>query len=306
MKVFVSGASGFVGQALCAQLNTLGHEAFPVGRRVSGAVAPAHSSDFWVTPLSCAEVVVHLAARVHVMDDRAGDPLDEFRAANVGATVELAYKAANAGVRRFVFLSSVKVLGEEGTFSELSQPAPVDAYGQSKWEAELALREVAKQTGLEVVVIRPPLVYGPGVRANFLRLIRTVRRGTPLPFGLVENHRSLVYLGNLVSAIIACLAHPSAAGKTYLVSDGEDISTPELIRRLAAALQAPARLIPLSPALMKLGGTLIGRGREMERLLGSLVVDSHVIRRDLDWSSPYSMAQGLQATADWYCGSTDK
>jgi len=205
-------------------------------------------------------------------------------------------------VKRLVFLSSVKVNGEGrlNPYTETDEPKPEDPYGVSKHEAEEILRKVAAETGLEVVIIRPPLVYGPGVKANFLRLLRVADCGVTLPLGSINNKRSFVYLGNLVDAIAVCMKHPGAAGQTYLVSDGEDVSTPELIRRVALSLGKPARLLPFPPGMLHLAGRLSGNSDAVERLIGSLQVDSSKLRRELGWHPPFTMEQGLKETAEWY------
>jgi len=246
--------------------------------------------------------VVHLAARVHVMADDAEDPLREFRRVNRDWTERLARAAAVQGVRRFVYLSSIKVNGEQGArpFTEQDFPNPQDPYGMSKWEAEQALARVSSQTGLEIVVVRSPLVYGPGVGGNVLQLLHIIRRGIPLPLASVHNRRSLIYLGNLVDALACCVKDVRAAGQTYLVSDGEDLSTPELIRRLAKALDLPARVWPVPPVMLRLIGSVAGKQAMIDRLLGSLQVDSSKIRKELNWHSPYSVGQGFAETAAWY------
>lgn len=311
MIVLVTGASGFVGRAACAGLAASGH-AVRAGVRRHGASTLGADEEVVLgdlarpddrrTLLSGVEVVVHLAARVHVMRESATDPDAAFEVANVAATLALARQAAEVGVRRLVFLSSIKVNGEgaQAPYRESDPPAPWDAYAKSKWRAEQGLRELASETGLEVVVLRPPLVYGPGVGANFLRLLRAVERGWPLPFGRVDNRRSLLFLGNLVDAIRVCLTHPDAAGKTYLVSDGEDLSSAELIRRMARAMGKPARLLPLPPAFLRFSGRLVGKSAEMERLLGSLTLDEGLIRRELEWLPPYVLDQGLALTVADY------
>jgi nucleoside-diphosphate-sugar epimerase len=256
----------------------------------------------WSIVLIGVDVVVHLAARVHVMHDTAVDPLAEFRQVNVAGTERLARMASEAGVRRFIYLSSVKVNGEGNVipYTEHDTPVPEDPYAISKWEAEEVLQKVSRETGLEVVILRPPLVYGPQVKANFLRMLEVVKRGIPLPLASINNRRSLIYLGNLVDAIITCINHHKAAGQTYLVSDGEEVSTPELIRQVAVALGKPARLFPFPPSFMKLAGSIIGKSDAVERLLGSLVVDSSKIRRELGWMPPYTMEEGLEETAEWF------
>jgi nucleoside-diphosphate-sugar epimerase len=246
--------------------------------------------------------VVHLAARVHVMADDAEDPLREFRRINRDWTERLARAAALQGVRRFVYLSSIKVNGERSArpFTEQDQPNPQDPYGISKWEAEQALARVSSQTGLEIVVIRSPLVYGPGVGGNFLQLLNIIRRGIPLPLASAQNRRSLIYRGNLIDALLRCAKDVRAAGQTYLVGDGEDLSTPELIRRLAKALGMPPRLWPLPLAVLRWIGSVVGKQAMIDRLLGSLQIDSSKIRQELDWRPPYAVDQGLSETVAWY------
>lgn len=249
------------------------------------------------------DCVVHLAARAHVLDENGTDPLADYRRINVEATRNLAQQAATTGVRRFVFLSSIKVNGEttdERPFNRDDTPQPLDAYGISKREAEDALRRIGADTGMEIVILRPPLVYGPGVKGNFLRLLRAVAHGMPLPLDSINNRRSLVYIGNLVDAIISCMDVPAAAGKTYLVSDGEDVSTPALVRKLAAALGTPPRLLPCPPALLHFGAALLSKRATVMRLTGSLTVDSSALRQELGWQPRYSLDQGLNATTQWY------
>lgn len=318
MKVLITGVDGFVGRALAAHMSTQGHQVITAVRKPRQEFASLAAQNKWMlvsvgdigpetdwrAPLDGVEAVVHLAARVHVMQDRAVDPLAEFRLVNVQGTERLAQMAAAAGVRSFVFLSSIKINGE-GTplgqpFTETDPPNPQDAYALSKWEAEQAVMKVSRETGLEIVILRPPLVYGPEVKANFLRLMQWVAWGVPLPLGATRNQRSLLYLGNLVSAIDACLTHPSAANQTFLVSDGEDVSTSDLIRGLAAAMGRKARLVSLPPALVSAVAKLLQKGREAERLLSSLQVDSSRIRRTLNWQPPYSLRAGIRQTVDWY------
>ncbi len=252
----------------------------------------------WSVALSDVDVVVHLAARVHVMEDIADDPLVEFRKVNVDGTLNLARQAAAAGVKRLVFASSVKVHGEETApgkaFVESDIPAPRDAYGQSKQEAELGLRQIASQSDMEVVIIRPPLVYGPGVKANFAALMRAVQRGWSLPLGAVRNQRSLVGLDNLVDFIMICATHPRAANQTFLVSDGNDLSTPDLVRGLAQAAGVPARLLPVPPRLLGAGAALVGKSASVQRLCGNLQIDISKARDLLDWKPPVSVAEGLR------------
>ena len=246
--------------------------------------------------------VVHLAARVHVMADDASDPLREFRQVNCVWTERLARTAAWQGVRRFVYLSSIKVNGEQTVvpFTEQDPPKPQDSYGASKWEAEEALARVSTQTGMETVVVRSPLVYGPGVRGNFLQLLDILRRGIPLPLASIRNQRSLVYLGNLVDALARCIQDPRAAGRTYLVSDGEDLSTPELVRRLGAAMESKVCLWPCPTSLLYWMGQVAGKRSMIDRLVGSLQVNSSKIQTELRWHPPFTVDAGLSETAAWF------
>ena len=258
----------------------------------------------WREALTDVDMVVHLAARVHVMRESSADPLGEFRLTNRAGTAKLALAAAEAGVHRMVFVSSIKVNGEatpiDQPFSETSVPQPQDPYAVSKWEAEQALIEIAGATSLEVVILRPALVYGPGVAGNFIRMLKAVRRNVPLPFASVENRRSYIYVANLVDAIGLCLTQTSASGNTYLVSDGENVSTPELLLRLGKAVGTPVRLLPVPEKALRMFGRLLRKTDELDRLTGSLVVDSSRIRRELSWCPRFSMADGLQATANWF------
>lgn len=313
--VVVTGASGFIGSALCEALVRHGH-------RVRRAVrTPTHATsdevalgDYgagtdWRQALAGADCVVHLAARTHVVEKEAAGRLAEYRRVNVEATRKLATDALAAGVRRLIFLSSTKVNGEESAagsaFREGDPPQPQDAYGVTKREAEDALLALSGSTPLEAVIVRPPLVYGPGVKGNFLRLMRLVARGLPLPFGAIENRRSLIYVGNLVHAIRACIAAPQAARRTFLVSDGEDFSTPQLIVALARALERRPRLVNCPRPLLESVAALAGKSADIARLTRSLQVDSGLIRRELGWSPPYTAAQGLAETARWYHAHVD-
>ena len=308
MNVVLTGATGFVGAALLPRLMAESGMKLTVATRrdvedIPRAVRQVQVGELtaqcnWDATLSGADVVVHLAARVHVMHDKAADPLAEFRRVNVDGTLNLARQTAAAGVRRFVFLSSVKVNGEGGgkPYREDDPPSPQDAYGISKHEAEQGLWAVARETGLEVTVIRPPLVYGPGVRANFAALMRAVGSGVPLPLGAVDNRRSLVAVDNLADFIATCVVHPQAGDATFLVSDGEDLSTPELVGRLARAMNRPVRLLPVPPRLLKFAGRLAGRRAAVERLCGSLQVDIERARTRLGWSPPVDVDEALRRT----------
>ena len=311
MAVLVTGASGFVGRPLCTALSAAGERVRACVRKADDKIAGAEVFTLgeigpdtgWTRALEGIQCIVHLAARAHVIDERAADPLAEYRRVNAEGTRTLARAAASAGVQRLVYVSSIKVNGEattERAFLESDEPRPQDAYGVSKWEAELALREVAERTQLETVILRPPLVYGPGVKGNFLALLGAVHRGLPLPLDSVRNLRSLLYVGNLVSAIMAVLAHPAAAHQTFMVADGEDVSSAQLVRGLAAALRRPARLLPMPVSVLRALGMITGRAAAVARLTGSLQVDAGLLRRTLDWMPPFSMDTGLRATADWY------
>jgi nucleoside-diphosphate-sugar epimerase len=253
------------------------------------------------------DAVVHLAARVHVMRETSADALAAYRAVNVGATERLARMAAQLGAIRIVYASSIKVNGEstaQEQFRPDDEPRPLDPYGVSKWEAERALWEIAATTPLEIVVVRPPLVYGPEVGGNFLRLLRLVSSGVPLPLARVRNRRSMIYVGNLSSALIACATQARAAGETYLVCDGEDLSTAELVIRLAHALRCRARLVPVPPSWLRLAGAIAGKADEVGRLIGSLTVDGSRLRSTLGWTPPHSVDAGLRETARWFSDST--
>lgn len=310
--VLVTGASGFIGSALVPALNAAGYTTRRAVRRLpqrhstdgeTAAVGDIDGATDWAEALRGIETVVHLAARTHVLRETASDPLAAYRRGNVEGTRRLATQAAAAGVRRMVFLSSVKVNGERTfarPYTEDDTPQPEDAYGTTKWEAEQALRAIERETGLQVVILRPPLVYGPGVKGNFLRLMKLVSRGWPLPLASVRNQRSLIYVGNLVDAIVACIRVPAAAGRTFLVSDGPATSTPELIRALAGALGVAPRLYPFPPSLLTLGTALLGKREEAARVLGSLQVDSSRISRELGWKPAHTFEEGVRATAQWH------
>lgn len=312
-RVLVTGATGFVGRAVCRTLLAAGCTVVAAVRDGNARIAPGVItrvvSDIgpttdWAPHLDGVDAIVHLAARVHRPGKTDAAALAESRRVNRDGTLRLAQAASAAGVRRFVFASSIKVNGEttdnRPPFSEDDSPRPRDSYAVSKWEAEEGLRVVSAQTGLETVIVRPPLVYGEGVKANFLTLLNVCRRAPPLPFAAVDNRRSLIYVGNLADAVARCVAHPAAAGQVFLVRDGEDVATPELVRRIAAALKRPARLFPVPPALLKALARLAGRGDMIARLLDTLAVDDRKIRRELGWSPPFTMAEGLARTASWF------
>ena len=318
INVLVTGANGFVGRELCHVLHADGYPVKGSVRRpgVSEQVAPYDAvvsvgeigpDTDWVDALSEVDVVVHLAARVHMMKEEASNPLDAFRQVNALGTERLALQAAESGVKRFIYVSSIKVNGEgaDKVLSENDKPNPTDPYARSKWEAEQLLSKISAQTGMEVVIVRPPLVYGPGVKANFLSLIRWVDRGVPLPLGAVKNRRSLVSVKNLVDLIIKCIDHPNAAGEVFLVADEDDISTPELLRCVAQGVGRKARLVNVPPRLLKFAFGLIKRREVIERLCGSLVVDISKAKHLLGWAPPISLAQGLSEVTQWYLQKKD-
>lgn len=314
--ILVTGATGFVGSALVRRLSvdgTLGPIKVAIRRADNADInqpTSVHSIQVgdliptadWTAAFQGVEKVVHLAARVHIMNDTNTDPLAEFRRVNVEGTANLARQAAAAGVRRFVFLSSVKVNGEftkpNSPFNAADTPAPVDSYGVSKYEAEQALLGIAADTGMEVVIIRPPLVYGPGVKANFETMMRCLDRGIPLPLaGVTENRRSLVALDNLVDLIVTCLTHPAASNQTFLVSDDEDLSTAALLRRMGQAQGSPARLFYAPLFAIELGAAMLGKRSIYQRLCGSLQVDIRKARELLGWSPPVTVDEGLRRAA---------
>ena len=310
--VLVTGAQGFVGLPLSEALVKLGYQVRGAVRgnfhnkegQETISVGDINGDTVWTEALVDVAVVIHLAARVHVMNETATDALSAYRKVNVEGTVNLAKQTVQAGVKRFIFISSIKVNGE-GTvlghpYCEEQAPAPVDAYGLSKYEAELALQQLAKDTGLEVVIIRPTLIYGPGVKANFKAMMRCLALGIPLPLGSIHNQRGLLALDNLIDLIQVCITHPAAANQTFLASDGEDLSTPELLTAMAVALGKPARLIKLPERLLMQGAKLLGKQAMAQRLCGSLQVDSSKARKLLGWQPPVSVQEALHKVAVAY------
>ena len=308
--VLVTGGSGFLGGGLLRHLAFCGRYSLVAALRRECHELPQSIRRFmyadltayvdWQNALNHVDVVVHSAARVHVMAESAADPVAEFRRVNVEASLNLARQAAKAGVKRFIYLSSIKVNGEFTqpgcAFAADDSPDPVDPYGISKLEAELALKDLALATGMEVVIIRPVLVYGVGVKANFLNMIRWLQRGVPLPFGAVHNKRSLVSLENLIDFIVTCIEHPAAANQTFLVSDGHDVSTTELLRSLAKAMNSPTILLPLPVSLMSVVAKLLGKGAVAQSIFGSLEVDITKNQRVLGWVPPVSFRSAIEST----------
>ncbi|MSU96892.1 SDR family oxidoreductase [Pseudomonas mandelii] len=309
--ILLTGATGFVGGAILKRLHHENKHSVVVAVRDKSRVpiqgvpkVCIESFDGvtrWEEHLTGSNIVIHTAARVHVMNDVEADPLAAFRKVNVEGTLNLARQAAAAGVRRFIFISSIKVNGEgtvPGTaYGADDVPAPVDPYGISKMEAEQGLRELAAETAMDVVIIRPVLVYGPGVKANFLNMMRWLDKGVPLPFGAIYNSRSLVALDNLVDLVLTCIDHSAAANQTFLVSDGEDLSTTALLNKMAKALNKPARLIPVPSWILQSGAALLGKKGLSQRLCGSLQVDLTKTRNLLGWTPPLSVDEALANTA---------
>lgn len=310
-RVLVTGATGFVGNTLCEVLARSGYvvraalrsdRSIPAYISEKTVVGDIATTTDWRAALLGVDEVLHVAARVHVLLD-AGANADVYLETNARGTEHLANESAKAGIRRFVYLSSVKVNGEETTdhaYTSYDEPRPQDAYGTSKWFAEKHVMEIAARTGMEAVVVRSPLVYGPGVRANFLRLLRWVDKEWPLPLGAIENCRSLVSIWNLCDLLALLLRHPAAPGRIWMVSDGEDLSTPQLIQRLGSAMSRRVRLLPVPVSLLRLFGELMGRKAEIARLCGSLVVNIEHTRRELEWSPPVKLDEGLARTVAAY------
>lgn len=337
--ILVTGSDGFVGTAVCREMlrrripvrGCLWQPASLPDGCESIVVGDIGAHTEWNNALVDVEAVVHLAARVHIMDDEAIDPISEFRKTNVEGTRHLAASAAKAGVKRFLYLSSIKVNGEftehrdaaiyqkalfdpnpiesaivPAVFKETDEPRPKDPYAVSKWEAEKALWEIEARTGMPVTILRSPLIYGPGVKANFLKLVQLVDRGIPLPFGGIHNRRSFLGLTNLADLICLCLKHPAARNELYMACDGDDVATPELIRRIALALGKRPRLLPIPGWMMKLAGTLTGKSAQIGRLCSSLLIDSSKARQRLGWAPPSTMDKELRRIAEWYLSKSVK
>jgi UDP-glucose 4-epimerase len=312
--VLVTGGDGFIGSAACRALSAAGHRVRRAVRRAAGdpattdatgvvAVGDIGAQTDWGGALAGIDAVIHLAGRVHVMREPPGDALARFRAVNVAGTRRLAESAACAGVQRIVYVSSIKVNGEttaDTPFRETDAPAPLDPYGVSKWEAEETLRGMSERHGLEAVIVRPPLVYGPGVRGNLRALLRAIARGIPLPLGGIRNRRSLVGLENLVQLLVRCTESSAAAGETFLAADGEDVSTPDLVRQLAAGVGRPARLFAVPEALAAGAAALLGWQDAIARLWGSLQIDASKARSLLEWHPRVRLAEGLRRTGEGY------
>ena len=312
MKILITGANGFVGLPLSQYLITAGHQVIGAVRFQDSvgivnphiqlkAIGDIDEITDWQECLSGVECVIHLANRVHVMDEQSSDPLALYRKVNAEGTLHLARQAGAAGVKRFIFVSSIKVNGESTlpgqALTPKDQHIPVDPYGLSKYEAELGLKLIAEKTGLEVVVIRPPLIYGPGVKANFLKMMQWVEKGIPLPLGAIQNQRSMLGLDNLINFIELCLTHPDAAGQTFLVSDDHDVSTTELLKEIAAAMHRPSRLISAPQSFIEKLLLLLGQRHISERLCGSLQIDISLAKTRLSWKPPHTFRDQLSKTA---------
>jgi nucleoside-diphosphate-sugar epimerase len=299
--ILLTGATGFIGEAVLKQLPAEQVVAFgrtapkqPIAAFHAGEISASTQYD---AALRDVDVVIHTAARVHMMDDKSVDPLEDFRQINTLGTLNLAAQAAKAGVKRFIFISSVKVNGERSdtkAFCHDDRPAPEDAYSQSKAEAEAGLRKLAQETGIEVVIIRPPLVYGPGVKANFASILKLARKNLPLPLGAIHNKRSMVALDNLIDLIIHCISHPAAANQIFMVSDNHDLSTTELLIMLTEAAGKKPRLLPVPQKYLIAFATLFGKKTIADRLCGSLQVDITHTRTTLDWTPPLSVEEGIK------------
>lgn len=307
MNILISGVTGFLGSRLAKKVRG---NVSVIGRKV----IHEFGDNFYFKSigehvdyadcLSKQDVVIHCAARAHVMNDDSEDPLASFREVNTAGTLNLARQAAEARVKRFIFISSIKVNGEstgaDSKFASNHELNPEDPYGISKAEAEKGLIEIAKETGMEVVIIRPPLVYGPGVKGNFLNLLKLSKLSVPLPFGLINNKRSMVYLDNLVDLIITCIDHPEAANRIFLASDGDDLSLARLVTLLKKDMNKSAWLLPIPSFLFSFLGKLTGKSELVDRLIGNLQVDSSDANKYLDWKAPYSVEQGIKATVNYY------
>ncbi len=319
-RVLVTGANGFVGRRACSLLKESGYAVRAAVRDMNEngvdfiqqviddviCVGNIDGSTDWSRALAGVDVVVHLAARVHILQEVSKNPLESFRSVNVLGTGRLAELAASAGVRRFVYISSISIHGnstDERPYVEDDEAHPHSPYAISKWEAEVVLRRIAEKSGLELVIVRPPLVYGPGVGGNFLRLMRWADKGWPLPLGSIRNMRSFIGIDNLADLIVRCVEHPDAAGETFLVADGEDLSTPDLIQRIAALLGRPARILPCPVGVLRKSAAVFGMEDVVDRLCNSLQVSSEKARRVLGWQPSVSLVDGFAGTAKWYADS---
>ena len=306
-KLLITGGTGFIGKAICENLKSYNYLVNITSRNnhlkkqnglIFHNIGEIDQNTKWIDVLDGVNCVIHCAAKTHLLKDLKKNSLFAFRKVNVEGTINLAKQAAACGVKRLIFLSSIKVNGEKTVESSMFKhndiSKPEDAYGISKWEAERGLWEISKQTGLEVVIIRAPLVYGRGVKGNLKRLIKLIKSGTPLPFSLVKNKRSLIGIDNLVDIITRCIDHSNAAGKTFLVCDGEDLSTPDLLHFIASAMGRSARMFPLPISLLKLFGFVLRRQSDVDRLIGSLQIDNSFTKEILNWNPPVDVEEGIR------------
>jgi nucleoside-diphosphate-sugar epimerase len=306
-RIAITGAQGFVGRELCTVARKSGRDVLAIGHHGVRDDVSLEDGQGWQRMLTGAEAVIHLAARAHVLRETAARPLDEFRKVNVEGTLCVARAALAAGVRRFVFVSSIGVLGNESTaeaFRENTVPRPVEPYAVSKYEAEQGLKKLAEQTGLEVVIVRPPLIYGPHVKGNFLRLLRLAAAGIPLPLGGVNNCRSFIGVTNVSEVLLLCAVRPLGAQRLFVVSDGHDVSTPELLRMLAARMRRPSRVFRFPTAPLRLLASAVGRAAEYRRLASDLRVDSRLARSALEWRPSKSLEDGMAEMVDWFMQSS--
>ncbi|BBB25226.1 UDP-glucose 4-epimerase family protein [Amphritea japonica] len=311
MRILLTGSTGFLGSALQDELVIRDVELVTIGRDKEKLKNHDYiytenitsESQFNLDLHKC-DVAIHCAARVHVMNESSINPLDEFRKVNVYGTLALAQQAAASGIKRFIFISSIKVNGESTShipaFNERSALVPEDPYSLSKKEAEDGLQKISRDTGMEVVILRPPLVYGPGVKANFYNLLKLANTGLPLPFGVVHNLRSMIYVGNLVDFILRCIDHPAAANETFLLSDRRDMSLAELLILLRKTMGRPTRLVPVPICVFRIAGFITGKGAYIDRLVGSLQIDGTKSQELLDWQPPFTVEQGIKATTDYF------
>jgi nucleoside-diphosphate-sugar epimerase len=302
-RIVVTGADGFIGKPLTEMLTAAGHEVIAVTRKQVELGNRQISDPMLESTMKESQAVIHLAGRAHVTRELHADPLAEFRRANVNGTLSIAEMAARAGVMRFVFVSSIGVLGNSSgdrVFSELDAPSPKEPYAVSKWESEQGLRSIAENSRLQIAVVRPPLVYGPHVKGNFLRLLRLVRSGVPLPFGAIRNCRSYIGVHNLCDFLLSCAFHPSADGHTFNVADGEDVSTPELLEMIAFAMGRKPRIFRCPPSLLRAAAAAFGKGAEVERLTTNLRVDSGLAQATLKWRATKTLRDGIAEMVRWF------
>lgn len=303
--VAVTGSSGFIGSVLCRLLRSDGHDVIPIGRQLLDASHRLGSEDPLELAMAGATVVIHLAARAHVATEEHADPLAEYRRVNLAGTIRVAKAASRVGGRRFVFVSSIGVLGNNSgdrIFKDTDDPAPTEYYAISKWEAERELQAFGQGSPLEIVIVRPPLVYGPRVKGNFLRLLRLLRAGVPLPLGSIRNQRSYVGVENLCDVLSLCAFHQAAAGRMFLVADGEDVSTPDLLTILARGMQQPARVFRCPMTMLRVAAAISGKQPELQRLSANLRVDSGAVRSALGWQPRVKLQAGLVEMAQWFAG----